>query len=399
MVLAGYKLFRLVLPIWGFFFGFLLGVQTIQVLFNVGFLATITSWVAGFIVGLIFAVLAYPFYLFGVAIIAASLGYFATVGLWLWLGLSFGFVMWLIAIVVAIALAAVTLIYNLQRLVIIIATAILGAGLIAEVITAMFKPHALLLENPVKVMLQTSPWLLILFLFLVIFGIIVQFRTTRSASVAVPSTPVKSTMAPPAVTGQATPGAVVAGAAGMAVVDQTRQAPPPVETVAPESTSPVIPTVVTATPVSDSTATPTPPEEIDKFKYNLEYIEGIGPVYAAKLKAIGINNPLDLLEKGAFPKGRDEIAAATGISPSLGLTWVNHVDLFRIKGVGSEYADLLEEAGVDTVVELGKRNPENLFAKMVSLNEEKKLVRKLPVFNQVRDWVEQAKTLPRKINY
>ncbi len=141
------------------------------------------------------------------------------------------------------------------------------------------------------------------------------------------------------------------------------------------------------------------PDEGDKFKSNLEYIEGIGPVYAAKLNAIGINNLLDLLEKGADPKGREEIVEASGIGHDLVLKWVNHVDLFRINGVGSEYADLLEVAGVDTVVELATRNPENLFAALESVNEEKKLVRKLPVLSQVQDWVEQAKALPRKINY
>ncbi len=141
------------------------------------------------------------------------------------------------------------------------------------------------------------------------------------------------------------------------------------------------------------------PEEGDKFKSNLEYIEGIGEVYAAKLNEMGINNLLDLLEKGADPKGREEIAEASGISHDQVLKWVNHVDLFRINGVGSEYADLLEVAGVDTVVELATRNPENLFAALESVNEEKKLVRKLPVLSQVQDWVEQAKGLPRKINY
>jgi predicted flap endonuclease-1-like 5' DNA nuclease len=108
---------------------------------------------------------------------------------------------------------------------------------------------------------------------------------------------------------------------------------------------------------------------------------------------------LDLLEKGAYPKGREEIAEAAGIGHELVLKWVNHVDLFRIKGVGSEYADLLEVAGVDTVVELATRNPENLFSTLESVNAEKKLVRKLPVLNQVMDWVEQAKSLPRMINY
>ena len=81
------------------------------------------------------------------------------------------------------------------------------------------------------------------------------------------------------------------------------------------------------------------------------------------------------------------------------LEWVNHADLYRIKGVGSEYSDLLEEAGVDTVVELAQRKPENLHAKIVEINAEKKLVRKLPTLKQVQDWVAQAAKLERKVHY
>lgn len=128
-------------------------------------------------------------------------------------------------------------------------------------------------------------------------------------------------------------------------------------------------------------------------------IEGIGPVYAAKLKEVGIGSAEALLEKGATPKGRKEIAEKSGISDSLILEWVNHVDLFRIRGVGSEYADLLEEAGVDTVPELAQRKPENLLEKMTAVNAEKKLVRRMPVLSQVQSWVEQAKELPRVVTY
>lgn len=128
-------------------------------------------------------------------------------------------------------------------------------------------------------------------------------------------------------------------------------------------------------------------------------VEGIGEVYAQKLKEAGIATAEALLEMGATPGGRKEIAEKAGISDSLILEWVNHVDLFRIKGVGEEYADLLEEAGVDTVPELAQRNPENLLAKMTAVNEEKKLVRRLPVLSQVTDWVEQAKQLARVITY
>ncbi len=131
----------------------------------------------------------------------------------------------------------------------------------------------------------------------------------------------------------------------------------------------------------------------------LTKVEGIGEAYAEKLAAMGITTTDALLEKGATPQGRKEIAEKTGISPKLILRWVNHVDLFRIKGVGEEYADLLEMAGVDTVPELAQRNPQNLHKKMSAVNAEKKLVRQLPGLNQVREWIEQAKRLPRKITY
>ena len=131
----------------------------------------------------------------------------------------------------------------------------------------------------------------------------------------------------------------------------------------------------------------------------LEAIEGIGDVYAQKLRAAGIPTIEALLQAGATPKGRQELEEKTGIGHALILEWVNLADLFRIKGVGEEYSDLLEEAGVDTVVELAQRNPDNLYAKLVEVNAEKKLVRRLPSQRQVRDWVAQAKALPRVVSY
>ena len=128
-------------------------------------------------------------------------------------------------------------------------------------------------------------------------------------------------------------------------------------------------------------------------------IEGIGPSYAEKLNAIGIKTTYGLLEAGATRKERGELAEKTGISSKLILEWVNLADLFRIKGVGEEYSDLLEEAGVDTVVELSRRNPENLHGKLLEANEEKKLVRRPPRLAEVKDWVEQAKKLQRKVEY
>jgi predicted flap endonuclease-1-like 5' DNA nuclease len=133
--------------------------------------------------------------------------------------------------------------------------------------------------------------------------------------------------------------------------------------------------------------------------HDLAYVEGIGEVYAEKLKEAGVDSPQALLERGATPKGRQELAEAGGISEHRILEWVNHVDLYRIKGVGSEYADLLEASGVDTVVELAQRNPANLFEKLNEVNAEKSLVRRLPTSEEVEDWVAQAKSLPRVISY
>jgi predicted flap endonuclease-1-like 5' DNA nuclease len=131
----------------------------------------------------------------------------------------------------------------------------------------------------------------------------------------------------------------------------------------------------------------------------LTEIEGIGEFYAQKLQEAGIRTTQALLEKGASPQGRKEIAEKTDISEKLIMEWVNHVDLFRIKGVGEEYSDLLEEAGVDTVPELAQRNPENLHQRLVAVNQKKQLVRQLPTQAQVSDWIEQAKRLPRVITY
>lgn len=131
----------------------------------------------------------------------------------------------------------------------------------------------------------------------------------------------------------------------------------------------------------------------------LTEIEGIGQVSAAKLETAGVTSTGDLLEKGATPAGRKEIAEKSGVSEKHILRWINMADLFRIKGVGEEYADLLEAAGVDTVPELAQRNAANLYATMTEVNEAKNLVRALPKEDAVSDWIEQAKALPRKVNY
>jgi predicted flap endonuclease-1-like 5' DNA nuclease len=128
-------------------------------------------------------------------------------------------------------------------------------------------------------------------------------------------------------------------------------------------------------------------------------IEGIGPKYAELLAKEGIKTVEGLLKVAAKSKDRKKLSEVSQISEKLILEWVNLADLFRIKGIGEEYSDLLEEAGVDTVPELAQRKPENLLLKLVEINEEKNLVRRLPVLSQVEDWVKQAIDLPRIVEY
>jgi len=136
-----------------------------------------------------------------------------------------------------------------------------------------------------------------------------------------------------------------------------------------------------------------------KFAMNIIEIEGIGSKYAAKLNEAGIITLEGLLKTGATPKGRKDLSEKTGIDQTYILEWVNLADLFRISGIGSEYSDLLEEAGVDTVVELSTRRAENLILKLTEVNTKKQLVRKMPSESQVADWIDQAKKLPRVVSY
>ncbi len=131
----------------------------------------------------------------------------------------------------------------------------------------------------------------------------------------------------------------------------------------------------------------------------IEEIEGIGPTYGEKLRGCGVTDTDSLLEQGCTPGGRKKLASGADVSDKLVLKWVNMADLFRIKGVGSEYAELLECAGVDTVKELAQRNAENLATKMAEVNGEKNLTRRLPNVDAVTKWVAEAKELPRKVEY
>lgn len=133
--------------------------------------------------------------------------------------------------------------------------------------------------------------------------------------------------------------------------------------------------------------------------YKIDEIEGIGPAYKTKLTAAGINTTDDLLNSCCTAKGRKEMAEKTGVSEKLLLEWSNMADLMRVSGVGKQYAELLEAAGVDTIKELRTRNAENLATKMAEVNASKKLARTTPTASMVAEWVAQAKTTDPKISY
>lgn len=131
----------------------------------------------------------------------------------------------------------------------------------------------------------------------------------------------------------------------------------------------------------------------------IETIEGIGAVFGSKLRAVGVRSAAALLKRGASPRGRAELAEATGFSKHQILEWVNRADLMRVRGVGEEYSDLLEASGVDTVKELRTRNPKNLLATMTEANQHKSLVRRVPTLSLVERWIAHAKELPPAITY
>ncbi len=132
---------------------------------------------------------------------------------------------------------------------------------------------------------------------------------------------------------------------------------------------------------------------------DIREIEGIGDAYAGKLEEAGVKTVEALLEKGGSKAGRTELAEATGLSMHQILEWVNRADLMRIKGVGSEYGDLLEAAGVDSPAELAQRNAENLAAKFVEINDAKKLVRSVPSATVVQGWIDHSKTLDKAVTH
>jgi predicted flap endonuclease-1-like 5' DNA nuclease len=139
--------------------------------------------------------------------------------------------------------------------------------------------------------------------------------------------------------------------------------------------------------------------DVEEYGMKIEDIEGIGPAHGAKLSSAGVATTDHLLERGGSASGRESLAAQTGQSTEQLLEWVNHVDLMRIDGVGSEYADLLEAAGVDSVPELATRNAANLATALEETNEKKDLVRRVPSEAVVTGWIAEAQTLPKVVTH
>lgn len=131
----------------------------------------------------------------------------------------------------------------------------------------------------------------------------------------------------------------------------------------------------------------------------IEDIEGIGPVLGEKFRAAGVKDTDSLLQNALAAAQRKTLAEKTGLTEARILKFANMADLYRISGVGSEYSELLEAAGVDTVPELAQRNAANLVQAMTAVNQEKKLTRQVPTESEVGRWIEQAKTLPRMIEH
>jgi predicted flap endonuclease-1-like 5' DNA nuclease len=441
----GYRIFRILLPIYGGIAGF--------VLVNgwLGQSNPLLALLVGIVAAVILGGLAYFLWSalvgLGGLILGAAIGALIAAALHLWTWLA-------ILLVVALAALFGYLFLKIRDEVVIISTAITGAGAVALGVGLWLG-----LQMGIGAAIEPNPiWLLILmaviWIGLVIVGIRYQWGRYRhlgwygfggrvqpavasKAEAPVSTAPMATAPPPPAAvpataanvaaaevasrvggeaeitaetTGEvaeaaeaaAVEGAVVPGAAAMpgAAIEPAAAA----EKVA-------VPAAIAAIEAAEDAhqaqveqglaeiEATFPLEEIAKFKEPLEFVEGIGPVYAEKLRTIGVLTVLDLLRRGATRKGRAELAELSGITGKLILRWVNHADLYRIKGVGSEYADLLEAAGVDTVVELAQRNPANLLPRMVEVNEAKHLVRRIPVQSQVDDWVAQAKTLPRMVQY
>lgn len=159
--------------------------------------------------------------------------------------------------------------------------------------------------------------------------------------------------------------------------------PAPMQTTTPAIKSPNVRKIKTYVPLEQ----------------NIETIEGIGPIFGNRLRNSGVNAVGDLLRVGSTRRGRHDLSDKIGVAPTTIFKWVNQADFFRIRGVGKQYSDLLESAGVNTVMDLSRRNPKKLYENLRETNREKNLVRRTPPLKMIEGWIQSAKKLKRLVKY
>jgi hypothetical protein len=181
---AGYSVFRAILPMFGFLYGFALGAQAVHFLFGIGFLSAMTSWIVGLIVGIVFAFLSYKFFRFAIALAAGSLAYGIGVSVLLWIGLRAGFIIWSAGMILAAVVIFVTFKFRLEKYVIVFNTAIMGAAVVVNILMSTSGEATIswMVENPIRQMLQGSPIWAILYLVIAAAGAFVQIKTPRLMS-------------------------------------------------------------------------------------------------------------------------------------------------------------------------------------------------------------------------
>jgi predicted flap endonuclease-1-like 5' DNA nuclease len=418
-VLWGYRIFRILLPIYGGVAGYVIAWNWLGP----------DTWLLALIVGVVLAILLAVIAFFLWSTLFAISGALLGIALGGVIASTLNLPQWL-AVLLAVVLAVLLgwLFWKFRNEMIIIATVLVGAGLAAEGVGMIFG-----LKTGIGARLDPNPfWLLLLvaivWALLIVVGIGYQWRRYRHSNLwgfgLEPSPAPAAEPAPAAATrgvevalDEAAPAAALGAAAVAAGAIAAEEEPPAVEA---EAAAPVAEAaaVAAALEAAEAEAAPEAGEaeaavaanlkaleatldsaDFPTLREKVDFIEGVGATYAAKLGEIGVVTVMDLLQRGATRKGRADLVAATGIHAGLLLTWINHADLFRVKGVGKQFGELLEAAGVDTVVELGQRNPVNLFNRLAQLNAEKKLSGRAPRQDEVSSWVEQAKGLPRIIQY
>jgi len=409
-VFFGYRFFRLLLPIFGGVAGFVIASNLFP---NSWFLALLF----GIGLAIVFALLSYWiwsfFFTISGAVAGASLGASIANSLNLW-----NWVSWLLVIGLAILFGF--LVWRFRDEMVIVITALAGAGMVSDGLRTMFGTGTF----------RNLMWWVVFFV-LAALGILFQWsrwlrlqwyrqigeaaqEAVDSGAAAELAAQARAASVPAATTGAAVAGGAAAAAATAAATAK-REAAAAEEKAAAATRAAAVEISETAAGVEAPALTAEEKRaavaahldellsggegDRSNLAEDVQFLKDLGPDQAAKLQAAGASIVADILRLGATKEGRAQLSKATGIAESTILKWVNFADLLRIKGVGAVFARLLEASGVDTVVELAQRNPQNLHAKLVEVNAEQKLSGRDPSQEEVTDWVAQAKELPRIIEY